>query len=143
MVLSGNTSVSNFSTSASFPIRKSIGCGYSSRSSQVFALSFLLTSPSLHPPGRRPVALLQLHPLPPLSTPSAGTLLLPSCCQSSVAIQKPASVAPVLLAVANAALAYPPATSRQSCLHTPSYPAIGHRFLPRHRSRVQVHTLTS
>ena len=38
MVLSGNTSVSNFSSSSSFRIRKSIRCGYSSRSSQVFGL---------------------------------------------------------------------------------------------------------
>jgi len=38
VVLSGNTSVSNFSTSSSFRIRKSIGHGYSSRSSQVFGL---------------------------------------------------------------------------------------------------------
>ena len=36
MVLSGNASVSNFTTSFSFRIRKSIGRGYSSRSSQVF-----------------------------------------------------------------------------------------------------------
>ena len=45
MVLSGNTSVSNFSTSYSFRIRKSIGRGYSSRSSQVFELPS-----SSHPP---------------------------------------------------------------------------------------------
>jgi len=38
VVLSGNTSVSNFITSSSFRIRKSIGRGYSSRSSQVFGL---------------------------------------------------------------------------------------------------------
>jgi len=65
VVLSGNTSVSNFSASSSFRICKSISRGYSSRSSQVFGLSFLLTSPSLHPPGLRPVARLQLHPSPP------------------------------------------------------------------------------
>jgi len=56
---------------------------------------------------------------------------------------KPASVTPVLLAVANAALALPPATPHQGRLHTPCYPAIGHCFVPRHRSSVQVHTLTS
>ena len=38
MVLSGNTSVSNFSTTSPFRIWKSIGRGYSSRSSQVFGL---------------------------------------------------------------------------------------------------------
>jgi len=36
VVLSGNTSVSNFSTSSSFCIWKSVRRGYSSRSSQVF-----------------------------------------------------------------------------------------------------------
>jgi len=50
------------STSSLFRIRKSIGRGYSSRLSQVFGLSFLLTSPSLHLLGLRPVARLQLHP---------------------------------------------------------------------------------
>jgi len=38
VVLSGNTSVSNFSISSPFRIRKSIGRGYSGRSSQVFGL---------------------------------------------------------------------------------------------------------
>ena len=80
------------------------------------------------------------HPLP---TPSAGTLLLPSRSRSSVPIQKPASVTPVLLAVDNAALAHTPATTYQCHLYTPSYPAIGHRFVPRHRLGVHVHTLTS
>jgi len=50
VVLSENTSVSNFSTSSSFRIRKSIGRGYSSRSSQVFGLvlppHILLSPPS-------------------------------------------------------------------------------------------------
>jgi len=82
-------------------------------------------------------------PIPPLPTPSASTLLLPPRGRSSVAIQKPVSVRPVLLAVANAALAHPPATPHQSRLHTPSHTAIGHRFVPRHRSAVQVLTLTS
>jgi len=79
-----------------------------------------------------------LHP-----TPSAGTLLLPTRGRSLLAIQKPASVTPVLLAVANAALAHPPATPHQSRLHTLSYPAIGHRFVPRHRSGAQVYTFIS
>ena len=81
-------------------------------------------------------------PTPPFPPPSAGTLLLPSRSRSSVAIPKPASVTPVLLAVANAALGHPPATPHQSLLHTPSYPAIGHRFVPQHRSGVEVYTLT-
>jgi len=42
----GNTSVSNFSISSSFRIRKSIGRGYSSRSSQVFE-----SPSSSHPPS--------------------------------------------------------------------------------------------
>jgi len=91
---------------------------------------------SSHPP---PYTLLVFVPLlgygythPPLPTPSASTLLLPSPGRSSVAIQKPASVTPILLAIPNAALAHHPATPHQSCLYTPSYPAIGHRFVLRH-----------
>jgi len=80
----------------------------------------------------------------PLSPPPQ---LAPYCFpfrgRSSVTIQKPASVTPVLLAVANAALAHPPATPHQSHLHPPFHPAIGHRLVPRHRSGVQIHTLTS
>ena len=45
MVLLGNTSVSNFSTSSSFRIRKRIGRSYSSRSSQLFR-----SPSSSHPP---------------------------------------------------------------------------------------------
>ena len=82
-------------------------------------------------------------PIPSFPTPSAGTLLLPPGGRSLVAIQKPVPVTPVLLAVINAALAHPPVTPHQCRLHTPSYAAIGYRFLPRHRSGVQVHTLTS
>ena len=143
MVLSGNTSVSNFSTSSSVRIRKSIGRGYSSRSSQVFGL---VRPPSILPPQ---LSWSSSHcsvtgtPIPPLPSPSAGTLLLPSRGRSWVAIEKPASVTPVLLAVANAVLALPPETPHQSLLHPFSHPAIGHRFIPRHRSGVQVHTLTS
>jgi len=48
VVLSGNTSVSNFSTSSSFRIWKSIGRGYSSWLSQVFGL--VLPPPILLPP---------------------------------------------------------------------------------------------
>ena len=46
VVLSENTSVSNFSTSSSFRIRKSIGRGYSTRSSQVSGSRY-----SSHPPS--------------------------------------------------------------------------------------------
>jgi len=63
--------------------------------------------------------------------------------RSSVAIQKPASVTPVLLAIANAALAHPPVTPHQRHLHPPFHPAIGQCFVPRHRSGGQVYTLTS
>jgi len=59
---------------------------------------------------------------PPLHTPSAGTLLLPARSRSSVAIHKPASVTPVLLAVTNAALALPPGIPHQSLRH--SYPIL-------------------
>jgi len=121
MVLSGNTSVSNFSTLSSFRIQKSIGRGYSSQSSQV------LGSPSSsHPPSPTllvfiPFTRLQLHPLP-LFPPS---LVAPYCPlfrgQPSVAIQKPASVTPVLLAVANAALAHTPYTVL-SCHRAPLHP---------------------
>ena len=80
MVLSGNTSVRNFRTWSSLRFRKSIGRGYSSRSSQVFGRSFLLTSPSLHPLGLRPVARLQLNPPPPLPRPQ----LAPYCSLPAV-----------------------------------------------------------
>jgi len=82
-------------------------------------------------------------PIPSSSHPLSWHLTAPPRGRSSVTIQKPASVTPVLLAVANAALAHPPATPHQSHLHTLSYPAIGHRFVPRHRSGVQVHTFIS
>jgi len=81
---------------------------------------------------------------PPLFPPPK---LAPYCFQPvvdlSVALQKPASVTPVLLAVANAVLAHPPGTPHQGLRPSLSHPAIGHRFVPRHRSGVQVHTLTS
>jgi len=139
----GNTSVSNFSTSSSFRIRKSIGRGYSSRSSQVFGLPS-----STHPPLS---TLLVFVPLlgytyihPPLFPPPK---LAPYCflrvVDLSVAIQKPPSVTPILLAVANADLPHPPGTPHQSLRYSLSHPAIGHSFLPRHSSGVQVHTLTS
>ena len=76
MVLSGNTSVSNISTSSSFRNRTSIGCGFSSRSSQVFG------SPSS--PLPRPPTSLVFVPSPgysythsPLPTSPAGTWLPP------------------------------------------------------------------
>jgi len=62
-VLSGNASVSNFTTSSLFHIRKSTGRGHSSRSSQLLGL-VLPTSTSF---GLHPVAQLQLHPLPQLA----------------------------------------------------------------------------
>ena len=81
---------------------------------------------SSHPP---PSTLLVFVPLlgysythPPLPTRSAGTLLLPACGRSSVAMEKPASVTPVLLAIANAALALPLGTPHQSLRH--SYPIL-------------------
>jgi len=102
---------------------------------------------SSHPP---PSTFLVFVPLlgysythPPSPPPLAGILQPSSRGRSSVAIQKPASVTPVLRAVANAALARPQATPHQSRLHTPSYPAIRHRFVPRHRSGVQVPTFFS
>jgi len=61
----------------------------------------------------------------------AGTLQPPFRGRSWVAIQRPAWVTPVLLAVANAALAHPPAIPHQSHLQPLSLPAIGHRFVPR------------
>ena len=80
MVLSGNTWVINCSTSSSVRIRKSLGHCYSSWSSQVFGLSFLRTSPSLHPLGLRPVARLQLYPPPPFPPPP----LAPYCSPPAV-----------------------------------------------------------
>ena len=142
MVLSGNTSVSNFSTWCSFRIRKSIGSGYSSQSSPVFGLSFLLTSPSLHPLGLRPVARLQLH-LPPPSHLLSWHLTAPLPRSIFGYYTQTRLGYPVLLAIANAALAHHPATPQQRRLHTLSYTTSGHRFVPRHRSGVQVHTLTS
>jgi len=81
-------------------------------------------------------------PIPAL----ACTLLLPSSCgRSSVAIQKHASVTPVLLAAANAILA--PPRNPKVTPRVPSilsfYPAIGHHFVPQHHSSLQVHTPTS
>jgi len=146
VVLLGNTSVSNFSTPSSFRIRKSIGPGDSSRSSQVFGSP----SSSHAPPMLLPLlswsssrCSVTATPIPLLPTLSAGTLLLPPRGRSSVAIQKSTSVMPVLLAVPGAALAHPPATLHQSRLHTPCHPAIGHRSVPRQHSGVQVLTLTS
>ena len=99
-----------------------------------------------HPP---PSTLLVFVPLlgysythPPSPPPLAGILLLYSRGRSSVAIQKPAAVTPLLLAAANAALVLPPATPNQSRLHTPLSPAIRHCLVPRHRSGAQVYTLT-
>ena len=114
MVLSGNSSVSNFSTSSSFRIRKSIGRGYSSRSSQVFGLPS-----STHPPLSTLLVFVRLlgysYIHPPLSPPPRlAPYCFPPAVNLSVAIQKPASVTPVLLAVGNEVLAHPPATPHQS-----------------------------
>ena len=144
MILSGNTSVSNFSTSSSFRIRKSIGRGYSSRSSQLFGLVLpphILLSPPSWSSSRCSVTATSTPP--PLPTSYAGTLRLPARGRSSVAIQKPASVTPVLLAVAKAALAHLPVTLHQSHLHLPFQPGIRHHIVPRHRSGVQAHTFVS
>jgi len=65
------------------------------------------------------------------------------CGRASVATLKPVSVTPVLLAVANPALAHPPATPHECHLHPPFHPAIGHHFVLQHHSGVQVYTLTS
>jgi len=54
-------------------------------------------------------------PLPPI--PQLAPCCSHFCGRSSVAIQKPASVTPVLLAITNAALAHPPTTPHQSHLH--------------------------
>ena len=78
-------------------------------------------------------------PLPPPLAPYCS----PFRGRPSVAIPKPASVTPILLAVANAALAHPPATPHRSHLHPLFHPAIGYRFVSRHCSGVQIHTLTS
>jgi len=83
---------------------------------------------SSHPP---PSTLLVFVPLrgysythPPLPTPAAGTLLLLSRARSSVAIQKPASVTPVLLAIANAALVHAwRALTRVASIHHPILPS--------------------
>jgi len=81
---------------------------------------------SSHPPPSTLVVFVPLlgysYTHPPLPAPSAGTLLLPARGRSSVAIQKPASVTPVLLAVANAALALLPGTAYQCLRH--SYPIL-------------------
>jgi len=82
-------------------------------------------------------------PFPLSPPPQLAPYCFPFRSQSSVAIEKPASVTCVLLAVANDALAHPLATRHQSHLHPLFLSAIGHRFVPQHRSGVQVHTLTS
>ena len=102
MVLSGNTLVSNFNTSSSFRILKSIGRGYSSRSSQLFgspssshppSSTFLVFVPSLSysyiyphlflPPKLAPhcsppaVDLQSLYKNPPRLRPSSWPSLMP------------------------------------------------------------------
>jgi len=111
VVLSGNTSVSNFKASSSSCIRQSFGRAHSSCSSQVFGL-VLPTSTSLVPSRSSVTATLPppAGTLLPLSLAStllphpiqAGTLLLPPPSrQPSIAIRKHALVTPVPLAVAN------------------------------------------
>jgi len=82
-------------------------------------------------------------PSPPLPTSPAGTLMPHFHRRPSVAIEKPASVMPILVAVTNAVLAHPPGTPQQSLLHPLSHRDIGHRFVPQHHSGAQVHTHTS
>jgi len=80
----------------------------------------------------------------PLSPPPQLTpYCAPFRCHPSVAEQKPTSVTPVLLAVANAALTHLLATPHHIRLHLPFHPTIRHHFVPQYRSSVQVHTRTS
>jgi len=65
----GNTSVSNFTTSSLFRIRKSIGCGYSSLLSQVSG-----SPSSSHPP---PSTFLLFVPLPSYSYTHSPSSYLP------------------------------------------------------------------
>jgi len=81
--------------------------------------------------------------LPLFPPPQLAPYCSPFHRRPLVGIHKPPSIMPVLLAVANAALAHPPGAPHQSHLDPPIHPALGHRFVPRHRSGVQVHTLTS
>jgi len=82
-MLSGTLRLVTSAPHLSLRIRKSISRGYSSRSSQVFGLSFLVTSPSLHTLGLRPVARLQLHPPPPFPPPQ----LAPDCSLPAVVLR--------------------------------------------------------
>jgi len=153
VVLSGNTAVSNFTTTSSFRIQKSISHGHSSQLSQVFGL-VLFTSTSLvfvlllgysytiTPAG----TLLPLHRLALYCSIYFG--LGPYCFpppsgQPSIAIQIHASVTPVLLAVANAVWLshWGPLFDVLSTLH--SQPASGYCFDPWHRSVAQAHTFFS
>jgi len=143
MVLSGNTLVSDFSISSSFHIGKSIGRGHSSQSSQAFEL------PS--PPYPSSTTLLVFVPLlgysytlfPSLHLFSWHLTAPFSTVDRRSLYQNPTSVTPVLLAVANAALAHPLATPHQSHLYPPFNPTIGHRIVPRDHSAIQVHTFIS
>jgi len=104
-----------------------------------------LPLPILPPPPSWSSSLCSVTATPsPLSPPPP---LAPYCPlfrgRSSVAIQKPAPVTPVLLAVANAVLVHQPETAQQRLLNTPCYPAIQHRFVPRQRSGLQVHNFIS
>jgi len=82
-------------------------------------------------------------PFPFSPPPQLAPYCSPFSGRSSVAIKKPTTVMPVFLAVGHATLAHPLATPHQRHLPPPFNPAIGHRFVHRHRSGVQVHTLTS
>jgi len=123
VVLSGNTSVSNCSTSSSFRIRKSISHGYSCQWSQVFGLvlpAHILLSPPSWSSSHCSVTATSTPPSShPLSWHLAASRLR---WIFLVAIQKPASVTPLLLAVANAVLAHPQGTPHQSLRH--SYPIL-------------------
>jgi len=69
--------------------------------------------------SRCSVTATSTHLLPP---PKLAPYCFPPAVDLSVAIEKPASVTPVLLPVANAVLAHPPGTPRQSLRH--SYPIL-------------------
>ena len=152
-VLSGNTSVCNFTASSSFHIEKCIGHSHTSRSSQVFGLVLPISTSLVFIPllSYSYIHSLSWHLTAPfglaLSCPTPAWLAhfcCPSpCSPSSVTIQKHASVMPVLLALTNAVLAHPPGSPSQCLFHPLFHPAIRHRFVPQYSSGVQVHTLTS
>jgi len=142
VVLSGNTSVSNFSILSQFRIQKSIGPVYSSLSSQaLYCLPLHIIPPPPSWSSSRCSITATSSPCSP--PPQLAPYCSPFRTRSSVAIQNPSLVTLVLLGFANPALVHPPAASHWLHLHPPFNPAIGHRYVPWNRSSVQVDTLTS